>query len=56
MGNQFGGVDILIDSNGRPYITEMNFPCNFARAANATNIDIAGLMIDFLISKSLPHV
>jgi RimK family alpha-L-glutamate ligase len=55
MGIEFGGVDILIDKSGRPFITEMNFPCNFARAAAATNIDIADLMVKFLIKKARAH-
>jgi len=56
MGNLFGGVDILIDAKGQPYITEMNFPCNFARAATATNIDIADLLVDFLQNQARTHV
>lgn len=51
-GVDFGGVDILIDSQGQPYITEINFPCNFARAQRVTGIDIAGQMVDYLIQKS----
>ncbi|HBE89838.1 MAG: hypothetical protein A3E37_05070 [Candidatus Andersenbacteria bacterium RIFCSPHIGHO2_12_FULL_46_9] len=56
MGNLFGGVDILIDAKGQPYITEMNFPCNFARAAAATNIDIASLLVNFLQDEAKTHV
>lgn len=56
MGNLFGGVDILIDSSGQPFITEMNFPCNFARAAHAANIDIAGLVVDFLHGQAKAYV
>lgn len=55
MGNLFGGVDILIDSQDRPYITEMNFPCNFARASAATGIDIADLIVKFFIDQSRTH-
>lgn len=47
----FGGVDILIDGD-KAYIVEMNFPCNFSRAAKATNTDIAGQILDHLIEKA----
>ncbi|MFH1353929.1 MAG: hypothetical protein ABIH36_01450 [bacterium] len=52
LGVDFGGVDILIDNESKPFITEVNFPCNFARAQKTTGIDIAGLMVDFLVQKS----
>lgn len=51
-GVDFGGVDILIDNQDQPFITEVNFPCNFSRAQKITGVDIAGLMIDFLLQKS----
>lgn len=49
---EFGGVDILIDRDGNPFVTEVNFPCNFARAQVLTGTDIAGLMIDHLVAKA----
>ncbi|MFC1654090.1 RimK family alpha-L-glutamate ligase [Patescibacteria group bacterium] len=52
IGSEFGGVDILIDQNKNPLVLEVNFPCNFARAQNTTNIDIADHMIKHLINKS----
>lgn len=52
LGYEFGGVDILIDKNGNPFIAEVNFPCYFPRAQQYSNIDISGQMIDFLINKS----
>lgn len=52
LGIDFGGVDILIDNNDQLFITEVNFPCNFSRAQKVTGVDIAGLMIDFLLRKS----
>ncbi len=51
-GVDFGGVDILIDRAGRPYITEVNFPCNFTRAQTATGVDIADLMLNYLQNKA----
>lgn len=49
---EFGGVDILIDEAGNKYVTEINFPCNFARAQRLTNTDIAGMMIEYLQAKA----
>jgi glutathione synthase/RimK-type ligase-like ATP-grasp enzyme len=48
---EFGGVDILIDANGNPYLTEVNFPCFFPRAQHTTGTDISGMMIDYLVTK-----
>ena len=56
MGYKFGGVDILIDEDGKPYIVEINFPCNFSRAAKATKIDIAGQLVDCLMKESKKYV
>lgn len=50
-GVQFGGVDILIDQSGDPYVAEVNFPCNFARNQMCTGTDIAGKLVDFLLKK-----
>lgn len=48
-GVEFGGADVLIDlDTNTPYLAEMNFPCNFARAQMVTNKDIAGMIIDHL--------
>lgn len=44
----FGGVDILISQEGRAYIAEVNFPCNFARNQLSTGVDIAGQMVGYL--------
>lgn len=52
LGWRFGGVDILIGDNGKHYIAEVNLPCNFARTQLLTGIDIAGIMIDYLIKKA----
>lgn len=52
LGYEFGGVDILIDQDGNPFIAEVNFPCYFPRAQQHANIDIAWQIIDFLINKS----
>lgn len=49
---EFSGVDILIDKDNNPYVLETNFPCYFPRCQNLTGTDIAGMMLDYLISKS----
>ncbi len=51
MGWEFGGVDILIHK-GKPYVSEVNFPCNFVRAQNALNKDVALLMVQYLQAKA----
>lgn len=52
LGLEFGGVDVLIDTEGNAYIAEVNFPCNFARNQMCTGTDIAGQMIDYLVAKA----
>ncbi|HSW99947.1 MAG TPA: hypothetical protein VLH38_02845 [Patescibacteria group bacterium] len=49
---EFGGVDILLDAQGAPYIAEINFPCNFSRNQMTTDVDVAGSMIDYLLAKA----
>ncbi len=51
MGWEFGGVDILIHG-GKPYVTEVNFPCNFVRAQKVTKKDVALQMVKYLQEKS----
>ncbi len=54
LGLEFGGVDILFhEKTNEPYIAEVNFPMCFTATAEYTGIDIAGLLIDFLVQKSL---
>jgi len=52
LGVEFGGVDIMINDQDHPFITEVNFPCNFARSQHATGTNIAGLIVDHLMAKS----
>jgi len=51
-GVEFAGVDILFDKKGKPYVVEVNFPCFFGRSQLLTGVDIAGMMVDYLIFKS----
>ncbi len=53
MDVEFGGVDILTHDN-KLYVTEVNFPCFFPRAQLTTGVDIAGMMLDHLQSKTPP--
>lgn len=46
-GVVFGGVDILIDESGKPYIAEVNTPCNFSRSQKYTGEDIAGKLVEY---------
>lgn len=47
-----GGVDILFDNEYKPYLLEVNMPHDFVTTEEVTGIDIAGCMVDHLISKS----
>ncbi len=49
---EFGGVDILVGEDGKPYVAEANFPCFFPRVQNATGIDISGMMVEHLTKKA----
>lgn len=53
LGWEFGGVDILQDSQGRPYVTEVNLPCYFPRSQDCTGTDIALMMVEHLIKKAI---
>lgn len=55
LGLEFGGVDVLVDPEGNAYIAEINFPCNFARNQMNTGVDIAGMIVDYLMSKVVPQ-
>jgi hypothetical protein len=51
-GSEFGGVDLLQHASGRCYLLEANFPCYFPQAQEVAGVDIAGLMIDYLLAKA----
>jgi len=49
---EFGGVDLLAHPSGRLYVLEANFPCYFADPQIVAGIDVAGMMVDHLITKA----
>jgi RimK family alpha-L-glutamate ligase len=51
-GLEFGGVDIIFDQETQPYITEINFPCFYARCEILTDTNISEQMISYLQNKS----
>jgi len=53
LGWEFGGVDVLIDEKSDHYLAEVNLPCNFARTQLVAKVNIADMMVDYLIKKKL---
>ncbi len=51
LGMETGGVDILFDTQGKPYIAEVNFPNDFSVTQRVAGIDIAKAMIEHLMNK-----
>ena len=52
LGLEFGGVDLLLSKDRTAYIAEVNFPCNFARNQENTGTDVAGAIVDYLVTKT----
>lgn len=52
LGLHFGGVDLLVDAEGKLHIAEVNFPCQFNVTQEVTGIDIAKQMVVYLIQRS----
>jgi biotin carboxylase len=52
-GSLVGGVDILLDqSDGLPYLAEVNVPCNFSRAEAPTGIEIGSAIVQAMLRKA----
>lgn len=49
---EHAGCDVLVHPSGRVYLLEANFPCYFPQAQLATGVDVAGAMVDHLLSKA----
>lgn len=49
---EFGGVDILIDKQGKEHLAEVNIPCYFPRTQLTTGYDIAGDLVKYLKNKA----
>jgi len=52
LGVALGGVDVLEHASGRAYVLEVNFPCYFGHPWSAARIDVAGVMVDFLLARA----
>ncbi len=52
LGLEFGGVDVIIDKSGNPYVLEVNFPCYFPRAQRISGANIAHKMVTYLKAKA----
>ncbi len=49
---EFGGVDILEHESGRAYLLESNFPCYYVHPQEEAGVDVAGAMLEHLMSKA----
>lgn len=52
-GIAYGGVDILLSDEGGYYISEINFPSNFAYAEKVTGVHVGGEIVKYLKEKAL---
>lgn len=48
MGLEICGVDIIVDQDNEPYVIEVNHSPGFRGLEQATGLDIAGMIIDYL--------
>lgn len=47
-----GGVGILAHPSGRLYLLEANFPCFYAQSRLEAGVDVAGAMVDHLLTRA----
>lgn len=52
IGLEFGGVDVILAEDGAPFITEVNYPCQFEFAQRITGVDVAHHMVAHLLAKA----
>jgi len=55
LGYEFAGVDILEQADGKFFLLEANFPCYFYHAQEFGGVDVAGMMLDYLVAKAAPR-
>jgi len=52
LGLELGGVDLLISGTGAHYLLEVNFPFSPQTPQRLTGVDVAGLMVEWLVRKA----
>ena len=50
-GLRMGGVDALVAPDGRMWVLEVNHPCYFGHAQDEGGVDVAGAMVDWLLTR-----
>lgn len=51
IGSEFGGVDLLLDRNGKPHVLEVNFPCFHAQSEIVAGTPVSDAMVHHLLEK-----
>lgn len=52
-GLEFGGVDVMFNSETEAMVAEVNFPCVFWTCQDIEGgVDVSGLMVDYLMAKA----
>lgn len=52
LGLETGGVDVLFDGEGKPWIAEVNFPNDFSTTQEISGVNIARCMVEHLVKKA----
>ncbi len=55
LGITFSGVDVLRAPGRDDVVLEVNFPCYFPKAQLMAGIDVAGAMVDALVTTAVSH-
>ncbi len=51
LGIEFGGVDVLVKTDGSFVIAEVNYPCSYISTQETSGVEISDMMIKFLKAK-----